>query len=127
MPKLKLALNIGRADAARLELKETEAGKEVDVDDKKADELIKNGWALDPDADDDEPPMPYEPTPADISRGVVPIQFSGPEALPPAVKAEKKAEAEKEKKRRGRPPKSGGGGVDKPSPKAAAFADNPRQ
>jgi hypothetical protein len=117
MPKLKLTLNIGKADATRLGLKETEADKEVDVADEPAGELLRNGWAVEPGQAEEEEAAPGL-TPADLARGTAAIQFSGPEADPPAAKAERRAKATEEKKRRGRPPKSGG---------SARFGDNPHK
>ncbi len=45
--RVRLLLNIGTADAKRLELKETLAGKTVDVTDEAGAEMLKHGWATD--------------------------------------------------------------------------------
>lgn len=44
--RLKLTLNIGKADATRLGLKATTAGDVVDVGAEATDELLKRGWGV---------------------------------------------------------------------------------
>lgn len=44
--RLKLTLNIGKADARRLNLKQTAAGAVVDVGPPVSDELLKRGWGV---------------------------------------------------------------------------------
>lgn len=55
--KVKLLLNIGTKDAARLSLDPEKAhdGDTVDVKKEYADELLKRGWAVEPGADDGKP------------------------------------------------------------------------
>jgi hypothetical protein len=48
---LTLALNIGAPDAQRLGLKKTLAGETVSVEKDAADELLRRGWATEPDSD----------------------------------------------------------------------------
>lgn len=50
MPRLKLLLNLGKPDAARLGIDFAEAreGKVVTVDDEVGNELLTKGWAADP-------------------------------------------------------------------------------
>lgn len=44
--RMKLLLNIGSKDAARLGLKNTMEGETVDADDKVETALLRNGWAV---------------------------------------------------------------------------------
>lgn len=53
MKTLRLLLNIGKRDAQRLGLKETLAGKSVTVEPDAADEMVRRGWAVEPDRDRD--------------------------------------------------------------------------
>lgn len=77
MKKLKLLLNIGKRDAQRLGLQETLAGKSVSVAADVADEMLRRGWATEPDRD---APAPHAaPT---TSATLPPAQPQGPPVGP---------------------------------------------
>lgn len=71
MKTLKLTLNIGVKDARRLNLEKTLEGQTVSVEKEVADELLRNGWAVEPTAKVEVPGVPGvpgapAPAPADI-------------------------------------------------------------
>jgi hypothetical protein len=90
--KLKLALNIGTADAQRLGLDKVKAGETVDVESKEAaDELLHKGWAVEP--GQDAPQVAAAPAPAPVV-AAVPV---GPPDFDAMTKEDLKAYADDQK------------------------------
>lgn len=84
MPQLKLALNLGTKDGAKLGLDadHLKEGTLVDVTDEAAEELLRRGWAVEPKAEKSAEKLAPQATPS--TSATPPVGEAQKEPVPPS-------------------------------------------